>query len=193
MLGFILGAACVVFAARAFRRRRAFCGSHFGYGMGCGPGMGYGHGHDEFGGFQGPWNGRGRGRDFGGGPWGMARGPRWLLRGLFERLGTTPGQEKAILEAIEEVRSNRKDLRDEAGASRADIARILEGGLVDDAALEETFARQDRALARMRVSFTEALKKIAEALDERQRKELAGWIAGGGFWRGGMRRPEAWL
>jgi Spy/CpxP family protein refolding chaperone len=102
----------------------------------------------------------------------------WLLRSLFERLDTTPGQEKAIMSALEELRENRAVLRDEMEQSREDLAHAVRGGLVDDATLEESFARHDRLLARLRVSFVEAMKKATEALDERQRKALGDMLEG---------------
>jgi Spy/CpxP family protein refolding chaperone len=117
-------------------------------------------------------------RGFGGG------GRRsWPLRWLFERLDTTPGQEKAIVSALDELRENRKALREEMAQSREDLARAVRGGMIDDATLEESFARHDRLLARLRVSFVEAMKKAAEALDEGQRKALADLLEGGRWGR----------
>jgi Spy/CpxP family protein refolding chaperone len=111
-------------------------------------------------------------------------GPRrWLMRSMFERLQTTPGQEKAIVGAIDELREERVVLREEAQQTRSDLARALGGGFIDDGTLEETFARHDRLLAQVRVSFVEALKKVSEALDERQRKQLADMLQGGRFSR----------
>jgi Spy/CpxP family protein refolding chaperone len=117
------------------------------------------------------------------GRWGYGgpglRGPRyggrrrWLLNAVFERLDTTPGQEKAIVGALDELRENRRVVREEAQQTREDLARIVAGGLVDDATLEETFARHDRLLAQLRVSFVESLKKAVEALDEKQRSRVA--------------------
>jgi Spy/CpxP family protein refolding chaperone len=121
-----------------------------------------------------------------GGGWGREHGGgfgrrRWLMRWLFEKLDTTPGQEKAIMGALEELRDNRAALREELDQTRGDIARVVRGGLVDDAALEEAFARHDRLLARLRVSFVEAARKATEALDERQRKALGDLVEGRRF------------
>lgn len=166
MIGFIIGAACAVGIARMLRRRAWY--GHFGHG-------GYGYAHS----CASPMGLRGMGR----------RGPgRWALRALFERLETTPGQERVILAALDELRENRKALRDEAKQTRADLGRAIAGGLIEDSTLEDAFARHDRTLAQLRVGFTEALKKVVEALDENQRKELAGWIEGG-FFRNGWGGP----
>jgi Spy/CpxP family protein refolding chaperone len=171
MLGFIVGTLCLIGLIKVLRAGRGW--HHFGAGYG-----GCGHGY----GSRGGWGGGG----------GLGR--RWLLRSLFERLETTPGQEKAILAALDELRGNRTVVHEELQATRADVARAVQGGLVDDGALEETFARHDRLLAQLRVSFVEALKKVTEALDERQRKQLAELLQGRGFfggprWGGPYRGP----
>lgn len=112
-------------------------------------------------------------------------GPRSLLRALLERMGTTPSQEKVILRALEELRGNRSAIVDEAKATRADVASAVSSGLVDDTTLEETFARHDRLVARLRVSFREALKQICETLDERQRQQLTDFLRSrGSSWFG---------
>jgi len=158
MFGFIIGTVCLIGLIKVLRRGRGW----HGYGYGYGPHGGhYGH--------------------MGGG------GSRWFLRGLFHRLETTPGQEKAIVAAIDELRENRRVIREELEHTRGDVARVVAGGLVEDNSLEDTFARQDRLLAQLRVSFVEAMKKITEVLDEGQRKQIADMLAGGFFrrWGGG--------
>ncbi len=162
MLGFIIGAVCAVAVIKVLRRRHGHYG-HCGYG-----------GFDHAGGYAGNPVDLGRR---------SSRG-RWFMRGMFERLQTTPGQEKVILGAFDELRQEKAHVRDELKQARADFARAVRSGVVDDAALEETFARQDRLLARLRVSFVEALKKVSEALDERQRSELGDLLERGLFGRG---------
>jgi Spy/CpxP family protein refolding chaperone len=163
MLGFILGTVCLIGLVRVLRRGRGW----HGYGH-----HACGHGHSSY----GP------------GPGFSPR--RWLLRSFFERLETTPGQEKAIMAALDELRENRKVVREEMQQTRGDVGRAVASGLVDDSTLEETFARQDRLLAQLRVSFVEALRKATEALDERQRKQVADLLEGGfSGWRGGFRGP----
>jgi Spy/CpxP family protein refolding chaperone len=162
MFGFILGTVCLIALFKVLRRGR---GWHPGWGHG---GFG-GHG--------------GYGRSYGPGAYGGVRGGarRWFLRGIFERLETTPGQEKAILAAVEELQDNRQLVKEEAQQTRADLARAVSNGFIDDATLEETFARHDRLLAQLRVAFVESLKKATEALDERQRKQVGEMLEGGRF------------
>jgi Spy/CpxP family protein refolding chaperone len=163
MLGFILGTVCLIGLIKVLRRGRGWHG--YGYGP-----HGYGHGYGRYETMGG-----------GGGP------RRWFLRSMFQRLETTPGQEKAIVAAIDELRENRRVVHEELQQTRGDVARVVAGGLVDDNSLEDTFARQDRLLAQLRVSFVEATKKITEVLDERQRKQIADMLQGGFFrrWGGG--------
>jgi Spy/CpxP family protein refolding chaperone len=168
MLGAIIGAVCVV---GAFKMVRRVMGYRHGWAGGCSSPHGYG----------------GYGHGFGG----RRRGG--LLRWLLERLETTPGQERVIGDAFDRLRKEQGVIREELGNTRIDMARVVEGGLVDDAALEETFARHDRLLAQLRVSWVETMKTVCETLDPRQRKEMAELIArrgffggGGGFGRGGV-------
>jgi hypothetical protein len=181
MLGIIVGAACAFAFAKMLRRRAWY--ARFGHGGYDGEGRCGGHG------FRGGGMGGMRG----------GRSTRWALRSFFERLETTPGQERVILAAIDEMRENRRVLRDEMKLTKADVAHAIEGGLIEDGTLEDAFARHDRLLAQLRVGFTEALKKVVEALDEPQRKELASWLEGGGGFfgmrgrgRGGWGGPGVW-
>lgn len=176
MLGFVIGTLCLIGLVKVLRR---------GYGWGHhGPFACGGCGH----------YGHGAGYERGGGAGVRGRARRWVLRSVFERLETTPGQEKAIVSAIDALRDDRKVVHEELRQTREDLARAVAGGVVDDATLEETFARHDRLLAQLRVSFVEAVKKITEALDERQRKQVADLLErglrGGPHWggpyRGGM-------
>jgi Spy/CpxP family protein refolding chaperone len=159
MLGAIIGAVCVVGAFKVARRalwhRRGY---RHGWGGGCSPRFG------------------------GGGGLGSRRGG--MLRWLFERLETTPGQERAIGDAVMRLRKEGVAVREEVALTRADLARAIEGGIVDDATLEETFARHDRLLAQLRVGWIEALKTVSETLDPRQRKEVADVLARRGFFGG---------
>ncbi len=98
MFGFLIGTACLIGLIKVARHGGGYgCGSRYGscssgYERGCGGGGGY---QDEGGGPWGRHGGQGRHGGF---------GPRIFLRAAFERLDTTPGQEKVILQAVDELR-----------------------------------------------------------------------------------------
>jgi Heavy-metal resistance len=105
---------------------------------------------------------------------------RWFLRGTFERLGTSPGQEKVIIEALdrfsEAVRGARHGLLD----WRADVARAMRADDLDQDALKVLFLRQDGLIDEVQKAGVVSLSLIHEALTPRQRTELADWIERGG-------------
>lgn len=111
------------------------------------------------------------------------RGGRWGWRGrlrwLFERLETSPGQEKVIVKAAEEVFEAFDKLRDEVGPSRAAIGRALRGEQFEGAALRELFTRHDATMDTLRRTLQGSLAQVHEALDPRQRRELADLIEHG--------------
>ena len=117
--------------------------------------------------------------------WGRAR-----LRWLFERLETSPGQEKVIVKTVEEVTEAFAKVRDEVGPSRAAIGHALRGEHFDGASLRELFVRHDVAMDNLRRTVQGGLAQVHEALDPRQRRELADLIEHGfGYgWRGGHGR-----
>ncbi len=184
MLGFLIGAACLFALVKTIRGHRY--GWHGGYGHGgChsgGCGRGYGRGYARWGGYDdddtGPWGWGGR-----------RRGPRAFLRMLFERLETTPGQEKVIQSALEQLFQQKGELRDEMKQIKNDLAAAMRGAVVDEAALDEAYHRQDVLLAKMRVGLTHAIKQIHEALDERQRTIVADLLERGPFGFGRGRGP----
>lgn len=194
MFGFILGTACLIGLIKVLRHRHGY-----GWGGGC---------HSRgFGG--GPWGrrgwGGGWGRDHGG--FGDARGgfgEPFFLRALFEQLDATPGQEKVIKAAIDEVREAARSMRGEAQTSRGDVAKAVRSESFDEVLFGEMFHRHDVAMDGMRKAVMGALGKVHAALDERQRARLAelieqgpraffrgGW-GGGGYGRGGWRGGESY-
>jgi hypothetical protein len=160
MIGFLIGAVCLVALVKVLRG-----------GRGWGPGR-FGHG------YAGGWR-RGGGGDM---------RSRFWLRALFERLDTSPGQEKLIGGALEELWTKRRALHEELAKSRGDVARAMRGESFVDTALADAFARQDGLLVELRESLSNVMKTVHDALDERQRKILGDILEGGGGdwrWRGG--------
>jgi Spy/CpxP family protein refolding chaperone len=108
-------------------------------------------------------HGRGWGRH-GGGP------RRWMLRRLFQRLDTTPGQEKVILAAAETFETNGRAVRDAFFSTRADFARAMEAEHFDAAKVNEAFDKQQQAVDALKKSVLENLQKVHEALTPEQRR-----------------------
>jgi hypothetical protein len=179
MLGILIGTACLIGLIKTLRWGRRGCGG----GGGCGGGYGHhggGWGRHHGGGWGGHDQDGGWG---GGGGWG---GPSMILRALFQRLETTPGQEKVIAAAFEELREAGRNARGEARTSRADIAKAMRSPAVDEVLFGEMFARHDTTLETLRKASIGAIAKVHDALDERQRARLADIIESGpGFFRGG--------
>jgi Spy/CpxP family protein refolding chaperone len=129
-------------------------------------------------------SGRGWGRH-GGGP------RRWMLRRLFQRLDTTPGQEKVILEAVDALEQNGREAKDAFLRSRSDFARAMTGEHFETATVNEAFEKQQAGLDAMKKAALEAMQKIHEALNPEQRKQAAQLIEFGprGLHGGGCGGP----
>jgi len=107
------------------------------------------------------------------------------LRYVLERLGTTPGQEKAILSAIEDLKDRADDARDELRGTRKAVADALRQDRLEADAFAALF---DGHVARLEVLRDEAAKAastIHEALTPEQRDRLADLVESGRRFRGG--------
>ena len=117
---------------------------------------------------------------------------RWSWRGpmrwVFERLDTSPGQEKVLVQAAEDVSEAASKLRDLWGDTRAGWAKSLRGEAFDAAALRELDAQQDARIEELRKTIHASLGRIHEALDPKQRQELADLIERGGRPHSGRHR-----
>jgi Spy/CpxP family protein refolding chaperone len=109
----------------------------------------------------------------GGGGWGYGSRRRWMLRRLFYRLDTTPGQEKLIEETLEQLQARRAQIRSELKQTQADLAGAFRGEAFDDARLRSAFERHDRLIEELRTATLESFKKVHEALRPEQRSAVA--------------------
>jgi Spy/CpxP family protein refolding chaperone len=171
-----------------FRRRfghYAFAGGPCGGGGG--PGFGYGSGgfEGEGGGSCGSrgFRGRGWGRSWGGHRGGI--GGSFWLRMLYARLDTTPGQEREIRAAIEDLRDRAKDAKSGMIETRESLGKSIAGEVFDDAAFEAVSARVDATSEKMKDALSAALKRIHAVLDPKQRERLAELVSRGAFGRWG--------
>ena len=131
----------------------------------CGPsfsGHGGRHGHA-------PWAGRWR---RGGGP-----GGSFWLRRVFARLDTTPGQEREIRSAVEELQIKARAAKDGLKGAREDLARAVRGESFDEVAAGEASVRANVATTAIKDAFEDALKRVHAVLDANQRLRLAELLA----------------
>lgn len=201
MFGFIVGTVCLVALVKVLRH-----GHHGGwrYAHGCGQGYGGGGCHDH--------SGHDHGHGFGhGGPgrgwrgWGRGGGEGFILRSLFSRLETTPGQEKVIKDAFQKGRDALREARGE-WRDTSELSSLLRSETFDRTAAEGVSGKADASFAKVRVVLLESLAQIHEVLDDRQRRILAdiiesrgrGFFGGGPWGRGGGGRnvsgsDERWV
>jgi Heavy-metal resistance len=175
MFGFLIGGASLAGLLYMLRGHHRGHYRHAYAGWPCGDDGGWGEGRAACGGGP-PWA---RGHRHHGPPW--ARGGfharrRFFLRRMFERLDTTPGQEKVIVRAVERVAEAGGTLRGELRDSLGDLAGAVRADAFDESTLAATFAEHDAALSRFRRVAVEALSEVHEALDERQRARVADFI-----------------
>jgi hypothetical protein len=167
MIGCILATVGVIGLMKVAHCRR--------YGGGCGGGWrrrwgGHHHHHGHHHGFEDDDFGPSVGGGF---------GPRFILRGVMDRLETTPSQERVILAAADEFRQAASRLRDEGRRSRADVASAFRKPSFDEVMMGELFARHDTSIEELRKAFVGFSAKVHDALDERQRARLADMIESG--------------
>jgi len=166
MFGFFIGFLCLALLIAVVRGGRR-----------CGRGW---HGGHRRGRHRGGWRG---------GDW-KERGRAHFLGAVFDRLDTTPSQEKEIRGAVEELFERSTDLRREGERSRNDVAALLRTESLDETILGELFARHDERLRDLQKAFADALGRVHQALDPEQRRRLAALIEsgpGGPGWGGPYR------
>lgn len=113
---------------------------------------------------------------------------REFLWSTLAALDLTPAQDKVVRAEISRVKDRARVLRDEAGPSRADVARAVRGDDLDETALADMFVRHDDRMRELREDVAGALGRIHAALDPEQRARLADLIEAGPR-RGGPRGP----
>jgi Spy/CpxP family protein refolding chaperone len=139
----------VLLVKRAFFRRRF---AHRGGGCG----------------HRGHWRGGGHGP-----------GRSWWLRALFSRLDTTPGQEREIRAAVEEVQRVAREAKQGVFGTREKVAKAVAGDVFDPSAIDDASAEVDAVTARVKEALRAALERVHGVLDAKQRERLAELLAKG--------------
>lgn len=104
---------------------------------------------------------------------------RHFLNAAFERLDTTPGQEKAVVAAIDEFRDSARAVRQTILASRGEVAAALREEQFEPERVRAVLSRHATEVVTLGDAGAQALAKVHEALDAEQRKRLARWIEAG--------------
>lgn len=108
------------------------------------------------------------GRGWGRGGW-NGDGRRWMLRRLFQRLDTTPGQEKVITEAFDELQEKARAVREELFRARSTFAKSVRGEAFDTESVRDQFDKQQSAFEELKKAALAGMQKIHEALTPQQR------------------------
>jgi Spy/CpxP family protein refolding chaperone len=96
-----------------------------------------------------------------------------MLRRLFERLDTTPGQEKVVMAAVDDVQRKGWAARSSMFGARGEVAKAMRSETFDSAAINEILEKQQANLDELKKSVREGLQQIHEAMTPEQRGELA--------------------
>jgi Spy/CpxP family protein refolding chaperone len=179
MLCALVGTACLIALFKVLRHRA--CGGYgrLAYAGGCGW-----HGPHAWGGHApGAW--RERFSDGG--------GPEIWLRAAFERLQTTPSQEKVIRAAVVDLRDAAKKARSELRGARSELAQALRSEVFDENAVWGAVAHFEGMTEALRRAGIDAFAKIHGALDERQRAALADIVESAPRMRGWGGPYRSWM
>jgi hypothetical protein len=130
---------------------------------------------------------RGGRHGFGRRGFGRHRGRGRMLRRLFEELDTTPGQERVIREAADDLRKAAGNMRDGLFDAKGDVARAFRSESFDETVMADILGQYDERLDALRGSFVGALAKVHGALDADQRDQLARWLGRARRWGGPYR------
>ncbi|MBL9038885.1 MAG: periplasmic heavy metal sensor [Archangium sp.] len=112
---------------------------------------------------------------------------RWMMRRLFERLDTSPGQEKVMAQAFETAERKMWAVRETLFTTRGDFAKAMRAETFDTAAVNEAFDKQQAAVDELKASVRGGLQQLHEALTPEQRAQVADLLEYGPHRMGGWR------
>jgi hypothetical protein len=107
---------------------------------------------------------------------------RWGTYWVFERLETTPAQEKAILGVIDSLREKARDFGTKAKDARKDVASAFRETTFDESTFASLFDGHLGAIGDLRDEFAKAASLIHETLTDTQRRRLAEILESGPRW-----------
>jgi Spy/CpxP family protein refolding chaperone len=172
MFGFFVGTACLIGLIATVRRRRygywAHAHGHFGppwmaHG-GCGPSGFRGGPPWARGGYEGGYEGFGRGN---------------FASRIAERLGLREEQWPTVKDAFRGLEDAGRELRQASRKGREQLAEAFRGESLDENALGEAQASFEEMTEKARKAFVDALAKVHGVLDADQRRAFARFLEGG--------------
>jgi uncharacterized membrane protein len=113
------------------------------------------------------------------------------MQALFERLDTTPGQEKTILQGFDKIYAQVEEAREQLLSARTELAAVLGGDVFDQAMLDGILKRQSELTEKFTQSMRELVTTVHASLEPDQRRALAELIGDGSAFFG-MRGPGRW-
>lgn len=112
----------------------------------------------------------------GGGRWGRhdrAGHRNGWQRWLFRDLDASPGQERVLQGAVEDLQRAAEGARKEWAQARATLAEALSGESFDETAVQKAYARMEIEAQQIRDRFLENMRSVHEVLSPEQRRRLA--------------------
>jgi len=100
---------------------------------------------------------------------------------LFRRLGTRPDQEVALRAEVESLFAEMSGFRGEVPALRQELATLLAGPSLDEAAVSAALEKPLARLAQLRARAAAAVARIHATLDAAQRERLAELVRAGPY------------
>jgi len=101
---------------------------------------------------------------------------------LFDRLDTTPGQEKAILAAIDDFRDRARDARGDLRDVRKRVAEAMRAEHFDEPAFAAIFDEPLHRLSTLRDDMSKTVAGIHETLTPKQREYVSDVVESNTRW-----------
>ena len=102
------------------------------------------------------------------------------VHSLLEHIDASPAQERSIIAVIDTLRDRAREARRDLRRSLENISNAMRAPSFDRNALESTIAGHVETIRAVENEAADALGKIYDLLDERQRSRLADAIESGG-------------
>jgi Spy/CpxP family protein refolding chaperone len=121
-------------------------------------------------------------------------GARWMFRGLFARLGTSPSQEQVLVDDATALREVMAALRSDWEGARGELAELIAAADLDAGRVDGVLAAREARFAELRRRAAEAVARFHAVLDAGQREALSRIVRegrllapahGGAAWRRG--------